>query len=446
MRNIASMIALSVLLALAMLVPNSAAYAQINVDNNMTQQSKDYSKQCTSFSKRASETFQTTGSQQGILSNIYDFLVKTVSTATEKLFGAFTKSTSYKSALYGALTLMIIFYGVAFTMGVVQPSFQQVLIRLFKMGVLLTLISPGGWSFFNKYVVGFFQGGTDELIKGVQQLGTGISAGPNSTPFYALDQLANFIIQPDTLIAIMGSVFAGGPFGLTIGALMIFAIYGFFMLVLRTLRSYAITYVARALVLGVAPIFFVFLLFDRTKAMFSAWLNVLINLALQPILLFTFLSFFMVLLDSSAKSMLGVELCWHEYKGIDGTPNKVSFWRFVDPATDTPNMGEMTWQGSFECLLTQGTNGGKKCDEFPINIVDLLTFLILVYLAMRFTEVVDRISAELSNAFVALDNQGRLDQMLDQQNRRSHDGMFASMNPSAAGVAPKQQSGGKRGK
>ncbi len=421
MRYLPSLTAICLLLGLGVGMLFTVVPAHAQTQQNLLIDQGSASDVCTGFGQRANENFTQTGSPTGMLSDIYTFITKTVKDATKKLFTAFTQSNSYKKALFGAFTLMIIFYGVAFTIGVVQPSFQQVLVRLIKMGVLLTLISPGGWDFFNHYVVGLFQNGTDEIIRGVQQIGTGITAGQNSTPFYALDQLAAFIIQPDTIIAIMGAALSG-PFGLTMGGLMIFAVYGFFMLVLKTLRVYAITYVARALILGVAPIFFVFLLFERTKNMFVAWLNSLLNLSLQPILLFTFLSFFIVLLDSSAKSMLGVELCWQEFESIDGTPNKASFWRFIDKKTGAAMVGKMSWKGSYECLLKNGSDGlqggSKECPEFPINIVDLLSFLILVYLAQRFTEVVDRISSELSNAFVALDNQGRLDQMLDQQQRR----------------------------
>jgi type IV secretory pathway VirB6-like protein len=286
------------------------------------------------------------------------------------------------------------------------------------MGILFTLISPGGWSFFNENVVQFFQTGTDDIIKGVQAIGMQIPAPEGATPFYALDKIANFVIQPDTLIAIMGAVFAGGPYGMAMGGLLGIALYGLFKLILKAMEIYAVTFVARALVLGVAPIFFVFLLFDRTKQLFVAWLNALVNLSLQPILLFTFLSFFLVMIDTSSKTILGSELCWTQFQGVEGTGDKLSFWRFKDKDTNTAMTGDMTYAGSLECLISvKGTS--KECDEFPINIVDLLSFLILVFLAERFTEIVERISTELSNALVALDTAGRLEHLVQNKNKEA---------------------------
>lgn len=386
---------------------------------------------CTTFKQRAQDAFDNqSGSTNGLLSEIHLFIVDTVNDATEKLFSAFTNNSSYEFALTAAITLMVIFYAVGFVIGVVQPNFQQVLIRLVKMGILFTLISPTGWQFFNENVVQFFQDGSDDIIMGVQNigLGSGGTIPANATPFYFLDRLAEFIIQPDTIIALLGSTLGGGPFGVTMGGLMLIAVFGFFRLVLHALRVYAVTFVARAMLLGLAPIFFVFLLFDKTKTMFTVWLNALVNLSLQPILLFTFLSFFLVMMESAARDMLGTELCWQEFKNVEGSVNKLAMWKYVDGHTGAPITGEMTWQGSLECLLSPGNNG-NTCPEFPVNIVDILSFLILVYLAQRFTEVVERISSELSNAFVALDTQGRVEQMMQG---RSGGGSF-SANPKTGG-------------
>lgn len=371
---------------------------------------------CTSFKERALMMENGVPGKTGLLSGIYLTIVGVVNDATEKLFKAFTESDTYQYAVSGALTLMVVFYGVGFVIGVVQPSFQQVLIRLVKMSIIFSLISPMGWNFFNDNVVRFFQDGTDDIIKKVQEIATTVPAPPDATPFYALDRIADFLIQPDTIIAIMGAMGAGGPYGIAMGGLLALAMLGFFKMVLQALSTYAITFVARALVLGVAPIFFIFLLFDRTKNMFVSWLNALINLSLQPILLFTFLSFFIVMIESASTDMLaGKELCWGEFKNVSGSTNSLSFWRFRDPTTGTIVTGDYTFKGSLECMVSPLSAGGTKCEAFPIGTLNMLSFLILVYLATRFVEVVKRISSELSNALVGLDSSGKLEQIMQAQ-------------------------------
>lgn len=371
-------------------------------------------------------------SDQGLLSDIYVYIKSLVSDATEKLFNAFVENDSYQAALAGAVTLTIVIFGAAFTMGVMQVSFGQVLVRLLKIAIIFLLISASGWEFFNGTMVHFFNDGTDELVKGVMEIGTGIHAPPGATPFYQLDKLAAFIIQPDTLIAIMGAFFAGGPFSLMMGGMMALATAGFISLVVKALRLYAVAYVARALLLGLAPVFFVFLLFERTKNLFMSWLNALLTMSLQPILLFTFLSFFMVLIQTAATDMFHAELCWTEFKSsVDGSQSKPAFWRFVDPDTHSPIMSDMDWKGAISCRLNNGTN----CKEFPINIMDVMSFLILIYLAVRFADSIERIANELSNAYLLLDTGGRLDQFFQQQ--QSQGGVLSrGVNTQAGGQPP----------
>ncbi len=91
-----------------------------------------------------------------------------------------------------------------------QVSFGQVLVRLIKLGIIFTLISPDGWDFFNTNVVAFFSDGTDDLVSGVMAIATGVTPPPGSTPFYAFDAMASYLIHPDVLIAIMARSASAG--------------------------------------------------------------------------------------------------------------------------------------------------------------------------------------------------------------------------------------------
>ncbi|MES2985062.1 MAG: type IV secretion system protein [Pseudomonadota bacterium] len=360
---------------------------------------------CTNFATL--KVTSVTDTTPGLLTNITNYIKTTIHTATYNLYSAFTDSSAYQNAVNAAVTLMVIVYGVGFMIGVVQATFGETLKRLVKLGIIFTLISPMmGWHYFNAYVVTFFNDGTDELIGMVMSIGTGDSFVAGQSPFKALDSLARFVLQPDTMIAILGSVFAAGPYGFAMGGLLGIAVFGLLKMLLDALQTYAVSFVVRSLLLGVAPIFIVFLLFERTKPLFTGWLNSLINLSLQPILYFTFLSFFIVMITSASTDMLGGELCWTEYKAASGTDNKISFWRFVDPVTHQTITDDFTWQGPLSCKLGPTPD---NCKSFPINIVDMLSFLILVYIAQKFGKVVENISGEISNVFVNLDKGGKME-------------------------------------
>lgn len=388
------------------------------------------SAKCTNFADRAQQLNSNEPPKDGLLTEIYTEIKATVGQSTQQLFNAFTSNKNYQDALFWAASLMVTFYAVAFTMGVVQASFQQALMRLIKFSVVLTLASPGGWDFFSQYVVNFFQNGTDELIQDVQFIATGISPGDSTSPFYALDRTANFLFNPDTIIAILGAIGAG-PYGLMMGGLMAICIFGFVKLILNALRVYAVAFVARAIMLGLAPLFFIFLMFERTKGLFTAWVNALVNFSLQPILLFTFLSFFIVLIESASRDVMGTEFCWTEFNSFQGGITQLAYWRPVDKSTGSPFRDQMTFAGSMSCILSDPSNLNRKCPEFPVNIIDLLTFLVLVFVAQRFADVVEKISADLSNSVALLDAGGRLEQILQQQNQSA--GSFLRGNVPAGG-------------
>jgi type IV secretory pathway VirB6-like protein len=384
--------------AALVMVMSMQAYAQTPTSTTSTTTANQT---CTDFSKLKTDA-NNTSSTKGILSNVSDMVKSVVGDASKKLFETFTNNANYKSAVNAAMILMVTIYGLAFTIGVVQASFAEVLKRLIKMGIIFAVISPTGWQFFSQYVVTFFNDGTDELIGMVISIGTG-QPMVDGSPFIALDRIASVVISPDMIIAVIGSTFASGPYGLTMGALLGFAVMGLLKLLIDALKAYALSFIVRAMMFGVAPIFIVFLLFDKTKQLFTGWLNTLISLSLKPILFFTFLSFFLVILKSSATGMVGDnELCWVESKAIEGTQNKMGGWVWKKE-NENLKLEQWTWQGPLSCMLNGGKDAaGKPCESFPINILDILSFLILVYVAGRFTGVIDRLSNDISNTAINL--------------------------------------------
>ena len=397
---------------------------------------------CTNFKKLAIDAAD--DKKPGILTSISTMIKGVINDASKNLYEAFIKNSGYTAAINAAVTLMITIYAAAFMIGVVQPSFGDVLRRLIKIGVIYAMISPTGWEFFSQYAVKFFNDGTDQIIGGVIEIGTGQKYTSGESPFKQLDELSKWIISPDMIIAVIGTITAKGPYSLAMGGLLGFAFGGVIQLLIGALKNYALCFILRAMLLGVAPLFIVFLLFDKTKNLFMGWLNMLINLSLQPILYFTFLSLFVVMILGASKDMLGhgdsptssssstsdgtstssdtkkeedkkgIDFCWMETQIVSGTTNKTSSWVIkVDGQLQT---GSANWKGGIDCLLGADKS---KCAEFPINIVDLLSFLILIYVATRFVGVVDNLAGEISNTMINVDAAMKQDVLNDMRTKQS---------------------------
>jgi type IV secretory pathway VirB6-like protein len=333
----------------------------------------------------------------GKITQISNYIKETVGNASQNLFEGIIGNDGYQNTVNAAAILMVVIYGVGFTIGVIQATFSQAFIRLIRLGIVYTVVSPDiGWAFFNSYVVAFFNQGTDDLIGGVIEIGTGLNYTTGDSPFLAFDHIAELMLSPDMIIAILGSFTNGGPYSLISGGILGFALMGVLKLLVQCLRIYAVSFVLRSLLLGLAPIFIVFLLFDKTRMLFMSWVNALVNQSLTPILYFTFTSFFLLLIFDSSKTMLnGAELCWAETTSGSGTTNKIATWRFKMKDQSVVDPSSWKWEGAQSCLTK-----GEECPSSPLNLLNLLTFVVLIYVATKFAEVVDNIAMEISNSFV----------------------------------------------
>jgi hypothetical protein len=137
---------------------------------------------------------------------------------------------------------------------------------------------------------------------------------------------------------------------------------------------------------------------------------------------------------SMSNMMGGVEVCWTEYQQSMGAQNKTAFWRFKPAGQTYPDPSDYDFGGALSCRL----GGGTDCPDFPINIVDLLSFLILVYVAGKFGEVVNQIASEISNSYANIDTGGRKG-IMDLNNTEKHD-----LNPNTAGATKPPPMTGKR--
>lgn len=342
------------------------------------------------------DEFQDSDKSEGLLTQIIEYIKQVVEQAAAELYSGIIYHPSFVMALNAAFTLFITLYGAMFIFGIVPLTLGQGAIRLFKMGIILALVNEG-WPFFRDYAVKFFNDGTDELIDAILGIATGdhsSSVGPDGSPqpFKKLEPVVQKILSSKMMVNMVGSFFTG-PMGPAMGGLIGFSIYAFVMSIVKALRIYCLSLVAKALLFGMAPIFMSFMMFERTKHMFSGWYNQLVNYSLQPILMFAFISFFVVLMESAAANILKTSWCWTEFDHMEGQQAAGMQWR-----PKNSGASDMTWKGMVECL-----EKGGGCDDFPVSIIDILTFFILAHLAYRFSDVVLMIATEIASSTLLLD-------------------------------------------
>jgi len=369
----------------------------------------------------------------GPVSSIVSMIQGTLSSMSECMFNGggpscppgstgIVGSATFIGAVNGAISIYIVMYGILFMVGIVQITLHDFVMRMIKIGIITVLLSGGSWGFFSTYVVTFFQCGMNDIIgfltnmtiSGVTNVVSftnvagACANGPGAHPFDGLDQVLMKVLSVKmfvTITAIGGTLPYGPFFLLLIGAAMMY----FIKSLLTAMWVYLMAIVLQALLFGLAPIFIVAILFERTKHLFQGWINQLVNTMLQPIMLFAFFSFFVTLISSTVSLIIppdggptngtgATPVCWSKVTNtMNGTAGGEGAWRFETSQSNAwvPYAGDWSWDGPLN------TTGPQPV--FPIDLMNILIFLLLAELAGKFNSVVLMIASDLAGATTNFD-------------------------------------------
>ncbi len=371
---------------------------------------------------------------QGLITTIIVEIQNILGQVSSALFSTIISDSGFRKALQALATLYIMFYGIMFTFGMVQITLFDFCIRMIKIGIIVLLLSPQAWSFFNNIVVRFFNAGTDAWINQVSAAVLNQPLPNNAPPFYVIDQALTKAVSAKMAVTLMAMFFTP-PYGPIFGLLLALGLGTFVRAILTAAWVYLMSLILKALLFGVAPIFLAFILFVRTRYLFDGWLNQIVNATLQPILLFTFLAFFVVLVNVAIDNIFVTPVCWTEWsESLRGSPFSVHYWRFTlcNGGTCEPYGGAWSFDGP------QTATG----PIFPIDILGILVLVMLADLASRFNGIVVLIASDLASASTNLASmQGALGDWFKSANT-------AGRQPGGGGVAtvlPNQNAGGGGG-
>lgn len=330
----------------------------------------------------------------GLISTIVTEIQNVLNQISSVLFLTIVSDPGFIGAIQGLLTLYILFYGIMFTFGMVQLTMFDFVVRMVKIGVVILLVSPGAWDYFNNTVVTFFNAGTDEWINQITGAVLGIDVPVGTKPFATIDWALSQAVSAKMAVTLMAMFFTP-PYGPIFGLLLALGLGTFVKAVLMAAWVYLMSLIVKALLFGIAPIFLSFLLFARTRLLFEGWLNQLVNATLQPILLFTFLAFFVELISVAIANILATPVCWTEWnESLRGSPFSVHYWRFT-----------LCNGGTCEPYGGGWSNVGPQTGSGPIFPIDILGILVLVMLAdlcSRFNNIVILVASDLASASVNL--------------------------------------------
>ncbi len=232
-----------------------------------------------------------------------------VNLTAEYIYKAIVKNEEFIRIVQALLVLYITLYGAKFMLGMDNSqNIGTFLVHIFKVALLLQLISPSSWEFFYVYFFRIFTEGITGLL--------GLLASPfsamqdPSSPWPALDRMLSNFFSHETWTKV-GSLAFSHPFsGLFLIIAFIYAIMMFLAALVFALMSYIVAYVSMGILLILFPIFLLFIVIKKAKWVFDEWLKQMIAYSIEMILQFGAIGLFSMLIMMYMEKNLGYRICW----------------------------------------------------------------------------------------------------------------------------------------
>lgn len=324
----------------------------------------------------------------GLVTQLENSVRSSLNNMSRDLYQAIEGSNEFKDALVGAITLYIAIYGLFFALGMVQYTVYDFSMRLIKLALVVMLVNGSSWNFFNTHVVQFFEQGTIEIINKVTSIAIGGAPpiGSQNAALAVLDSAAQKLLSANMAAHLIATTLTSA-YGLAYGALLFLGMMSFLGVLLTGIWVYLMSLVLRALLFGIAPMFLACMLFDRTKPLFLGWLNQVINACLQPIFLFTFMAFFVMLVQSTIDQILSVPVCWMQAGETKrgGVSTGMFWWTFRMNASPDSEIQVM-----------------PSGEGMQMDIMAILIFLILSDLCRRFSYIAIQVARDIAVGAVDL--------------------------------------------
>ena len=254
--------------------------------------------------------------KQGFIEGIIDTIKRTIKKVTQGIYQSIVKDYGFITIVRTLLVLYITITGFMFAAGLLRIHQSELVIRLFKVAILLILISENSWNFFNGYLFSLFSDGAMEIADRIMSLSMFDEHGQALMPMYdrkdafsVYDSILTMLGKSQLHLKILSLLFYFADWK----GYMIPAIYiaiGFMLLgMLKSMVQYLMALFMLALLFVSAPIFLIMILFKVTNEFFENWLKYLMSNSLLIIVTMAAVGLLLGITLESLMALLSFEIC-----------------------------------------------------------------------------------------------------------------------------------------
>lgn len=324
-------------------------------------------------------------------------------------------TTGFHNIVSGLLILYIAIYGLLFMYGFIQNTQMDFLIRIVKFAVVVQLMQPGSWDFFNTYLFPVFTEGSSFIIHvfASAHLGEVPPYNPDmGANFTFLDSTVGMFFSQSTWIKIAAILFSG-PLGWLVVALIVMGMYFYIMGVMAAFILYLISIVALSLLIAIAPIFLVFMLFNKTNDMFKKWISAMLAFALRPVLVFAVLVIFNFFIYAVMLRVFNFEACWGCICRLPPELLNLCIFAFYKPSMNSANCGDFFM-------------------SLPVSLLDVAMLIIVAKMTEKVIGYAEKTAAQIAGATGAINLTGMAVSIREEARNKMMD-MMGKMGGSMGG-------------
>lgn len=267
----------------------------------------------------------------------------------ERVYTAAVESKGYRLIVYALATLMVTLYGYAHMLGLVKDTARETIVRVIYVGIVFTLLAPESWQILYKYLFSFFIEGIDgfmiilqsdilfsffddvdtsanEIQNIAEPTASGFPGISIEDPFDFFYYTFYWIFNGMTILKMLSFLMYEFPFGIFYLFLFLIILILYLVLILRTFFMVLVAKVTMAILISVAPMFFIMLFFNKMRPLFYNWLKILASFMMQAVVMVTAVAMFNILFFVFMYKLLSIPLCVGCVINLEIFP----FWHWFD--------------------------------------------------------------------------------------------------------------------
>lgn len=270
----------------------------------------------------------------GFVEELIDFFKDTFNKVEKSIYDNIVKESGFRTIVRILLVLFVIFTVIFFMLGLIEINQTELIIRLFKIGVISTVISDPTLNAIPNLFRGLISATIDiSTIIMQSSMFDPVTNRPLlpfpelNTVFSAYDDVIEMVISKAFNVKIWGILFTS-KFYLIIGIYI--CVILMFMGMWRSLVQYIMSFFLLALLIILLPIFIVTILFKQTIHFFDNWIEQFISSCVMMIVVTATVALMLSLIITQLQNLLYYSVCWEtifSWEPFDITIIDFKFWK-----------------------------------------------------------------------------------------------------------------------